>query len=102
MAEYIRKDAVMRIATELGAWETQNRVRDLPAEDVQPVKWISVEDNLPEAGVHVLVTDGIHTMVTWCECVDDQCLWVDNYYEYVNVRFNKVTHWLPLPELPKE
>ena len=48
----------------------------------------------------MLVTDGIHMMVTWCEYIDNQCLWVDNYYEYVNVRFEEVTHWMPLPELP--
>ena len=45
MAEYVRKDAVLWITTELGAWETQNRVRELPSEDVQPVKhayWIEL------------------------------------------------------------
>lgn len=70
--------------------------------DVQPVdRWISVKDSAPEAGVNVLVTDGMHMMVTWCEYVDNQCLWVDNFYEYVNVRFKEVTHWMPLPEFPK-
>ena len=78
-------------------------IKDLPIADVQPVnRWISVKDRVPEAGVHVLVTDGIHMMVTWCEYVDNQCLWVDNYYTYVNVRFKEVTHWMPLPEFPKE
>ena len=45
MAEYISKEAVINITAETGAWETQNRVRELPAADVQPVKrgrWIEV------------------------------------------------------------
>lgn len=43
MSEYISREAVINITAETGAWETQNRVRELPAADVQPVKhgqWI--------------------------------------------------------------
>lgn len=43
MIEYISRESVINITTETGAWETQNRVRELPAEDVQPIKrgkWI--------------------------------------------------------------
>ena len=87
--------------TQLFKCKDENIIEALGA-DVQPVdRWISVKDRVPEAGVHVLVTDGIHMMVTWCEYVDNQCLWVDNYYTYVNVRFKEVTHWMPLPEPPE-
>lgn len=44
MDEYISREEVINITAETGAWETQNRVRELPAADVQPVKhgrWIS-------------------------------------------------------------
>lgn len=43
MDEYISREAVINITAETGAWETQNRVRELPAADVQPVRhgrWI--------------------------------------------------------------
>lgn len=43
MTEYISREAVINITADTGAWETQNRVRELPAADVQPVKrgrWI--------------------------------------------------------------
>lgn len=30
MAEYIEKETVINITAETGAWETQNRVRELP------------------------------------------------------------------------
>lgn len=39
MDEYISREAVINITAETGAWETQNRVRELPAADVQPVKY---------------------------------------------------------------
>lgn len=38
MTEYISREAVINITAETGAWETQNRVRELSAADVQPVK----------------------------------------------------------------
>lgn len=38
MAEYIEREAVINITAETGAWETQNRVRELPSADVQSVK----------------------------------------------------------------
>ena len=43
MDEYISREAVINITAETGALETQNRVRELPTADVQPVKhgeWI--------------------------------------------------------------
>lgn len=113
MAEYIDKHetymmlkdletAYMQIPVKEAYGTAARRIDQMEAADVQPVKqWISVKDSVPEAGVNVLVTDGIHMMVTWCEYVDNQCLWVDNFYEYVNVRFKEVTHWMPLPEPPK-
>ena len=72
------------------------------SEERTDMEWISVKDRLPERGTEVLVTDGLHTMVTWCEDTINGVKWVDNYYTYVNVRFREVTHWMPLPELPKE
>lgn len=38
MNDYISREAVINITAETGAWETQNRVRELPAADVQPIK----------------------------------------------------------------
>jgi hypothetical protein len=52
-----------------------------------------------ESGVHVLVTDGVHIMESWYEVIDGEMLWIDNY---ININFGEVTHWRPIPELPKE
>lgn len=38
MIEYISKQDVINITAETGAWETQNRVRELPAANVKPVR----------------------------------------------------------------
>lgn len=65
--------------------------------------WIRCSERMPdEPGIHVLVTDGIHIMESWYEVIDGEKLWVDNYTMYVNIRFGKVTHWMPMLELPKE
>lgn len=38
MDDYISREAVINITAETGAWETQNRIRELPSADVIPVK----------------------------------------------------------------
>jgi len=65
------------------------------------MEWISVNDWLPPQSVHVLATNGKFIIVaesvfleTWklqsiiCTCCD---------YEYSD----ELTHWMPLPKLPK-
>lgn len=65
--------------------------------------WIPCSERMPnEPGTHVMVTDGVHIMESWYELIDGEMLWVDNYTMYVNINFGEVTHWMPLPEPPKE
>ena len=68
------------------------------------LRWISVEERLPEAGNYVLCfcedEDGYewHT-VGRVQCWDDKWdLDIDTDHEYRE----KVTHWMQLPEPPKE
>lgn len=56
-------------------------------------EWISVMDELPEAYIDVLYFDGQLIGVDFI-CSDGT--WCDE-----EVRNNKVTHWMPLPEAPK-
>ena len=47
MAEYIDREAALRITEETGALETQSRIKSLPAADVKPVvkaHWIWMGD----------------------------------------------------------
>lgn len=76
MAEYISKEAVINITAETGAWETQNRVRELPAADVQPVKhgrW------LPSDSCITTAYGTIHCQIC-SECGAD--LMEDSDYDY--------------------
>lgn len=62
--------------------------------DAKP-KWIAVSERLPEPFALVLTYDSTATMVA------DSYL--TRHHEWVGVRMNhKVTHWMPIPELPKE
>lgn len=55
--------------------------------------WISVEERLPEEHTNVIVTDGSN--VAHCR------KYGDGFYTNVG-KCRNVTHWMPIPELPKE
>lgn len=59
----------------------------------QPNPWISVKERLPEEHTNVIVTDGSN--VAHCR------KYGDGFYTNVGKCCN-VTHWMPIPELPKE
>lgn len=61
--------------------------------DISISQWISVEDKLPEEHTGVIVTDGSN--VAYCR------KYGDGFYTNVGKCCN-VTHWMPIPELPKE
>lgn len=67
-------------------------------------KWISVKDQLPDNSKinSVLITDGtdIYVAVEWWP--DENPLKTDWSYSYCcGCKANGITHWMPLPELPK-
>lgn len=72
-------------------------VRNAPTIEAEP-KWISVKDRLPEDGGYYLVTcEGIERYVKTAFWVITKQIWKLGYVTLPNV-----THWMPLPELPKE
>ena len=63
-------------------------------------KWTRCDDKLPELGRYVLVTDGNMCKVAFLAVVwpDGTCYWMyDKWYSC----YMKLTHWMPLPELPE-
>jgi hypothetical protein len=58
--------------------------------------WISVEDRLPEKLESFLIYDG--TVIAWAFLNSDS-----RYVDMAKCDFyNNVTHWMPLPEPPKQ
>ena len=75
----------------------------------QPNEWVSVEDRLPEENVTVLVFNAdphaekyvlaryrvvVHFGRCWCQFDQEYDSWCASCW--------KVTHWMPLPQPPKE
>lgn len=64
-------------------------------EEVQQMRWIPVEERLPEEKQRVIVR---------CERVGTSACWIlwGNWMTDIGPGAGKVTHWMPLPKLPKE
>jgi len=70
-------------------------------EDAKP-KWISVKDKLPEPHEKVIagLENGWNILLG---VVDLHNKWLVYYTDGLNeAQTNLVTHWMPLPEVPKE
>ncbi|EOJ5404665.1 DUF551 domain-containing protein [Escherichia coli] len=66
---------------------------------VTPDDWISCSERMPKGYADVLVTDGEHVEVKWW---DESGYW-DSWTELNSDIFaDEITHWMPLPEPPKE
>lgn len=72
MADYISREAVINITTETGAWETQNRVRELPAADVQPLSVVAehIKKRLYETAFNTTEAISRNTIADMAERVD--------------------------------
>ena len=67
----------------------------LTPEEVQQMRWIPVEERLPEEKQRVIVRcERVGTSVGWI-------LW-GNWMTDIGPGAGKVTHWMPLPQPPKE
>ena len=74
-------------------------------EATQP-KWISVEERLPEPYRKVLaLREGFPDTGRYICALDSTTLWIDDTLVWngdLKTWKNRVTHWMPLPEPPKE
>ena len=105
--DFISREALLS-ATEGYDWASglKTVLKRIPAADVRP-RWIPVSERLPEKAGHYIVFVELKrngqklsawTQVTWfffgdfiLECAEDEKSFVA-----------AVTHWMPLPEPPKE
>ena len=65
-------------------------------------RWISVEERLPEDSVKVLVYDALNLQERVMYAYADGSWWDERDRFYCNVEDGDITHWMPLPEPPKE
>ena len=90
---YSMEDAVKDAIGWFYRFET---AKDINVPTNQP-KWISVEDELPPVGEKVLVNANNVRLIAFIDCED---VW---HRGTITFRLpGKVTHWMPLPEPPKE
>ena len=84
-------------------------------EEVQQMRWIPVEERLPEEeGVYIVCVDGEVKWDAYCMfegverwlCYDGRlnALYIDPYSSKLKREppYPRVTHWMPLPSPPKE
>lgn len=76
--------------------------RDYLKEFFKNREWISVKDEMPKEDVNVLVTDGscwcgVWSLFKYSDFVD---YWEDEHGNFQPL--DDVTHWMKLPEPPKE
>lgn len=84
-------EILKNIALRLAAYEDTG----LAPEEVQQMRWIPVEERLPEEKQRVIARcERVGTSVGWI-------LW-GNWMTDIGPGAGKVTHWMPLPQPPKE
>jgi hypothetical protein len=85
--------------SEIDLLRTYNKVlleKLLQLESTQP-KWISVEDELPPVGKKVLACANNVRLIAFIDCED---VW---HRDTITYRLpGEVTHWMPMPKVPKE
>jgi len=67
------------------------------------MEWISVKERLPESKQHVLVYDGDIHITKFIQTTDKRYKVRHGYFDTSDGDYLEiVTHWMPLPALPKE
>ena len=111
MADYIEKAALIKkLCIETAEWyysPTIKTITEFPAADVQPVKWISVNDRLPENGDMVMcycktTTGEGNVHIFGCYLKEQWWLKTCRVHATLEMPQMKVMYWLPLPEPPKD
>lgn len=102
----ITKDEVYRLFSDFRAYiptdirhQMIEKVKALPSIDVGSGDWISIKEKLPEYDKSVLICYSKQQDITIAWLAEDiECFEDDDYMYYMS----EVTHWMPLPEPPKE
>lgn len=67
------------------------------------MEWISINDRLPNSGEYVLVVRSYQGEFGWTDpMVDVTRMWNKTTGNVEWEEGGKVTHWMPLPEIPEK
>jgi len=120
MAEYIEKEKASLILREeaaahyptpyhVGLLAAARAIESIPAGDVRPVEWIPVKERLPQICTNVLVAGMMKYRWEhkYLQFVDKAFFNEGEFFETSNDWYEgqdefEITHWMPLPEPPKE
>lgn len=108
--EHLKKDPLFDLVEQYGITGV---IESFPAEDVQPVKWIPVTERLPEEDCKILAACSTLHYQRICRFAKnlteiDKFVFdgKQGFYDYDSERgyyeVGWVTHWMPLPEPPKD
>lgn len=104
---YIKLEDALQVCSEAEEWYTETneqqcavvsddiyqQIANLPTADVVEVKWTNVDDRLPEkADWYLVYAENQRPFVAYFK---GKTFPLNNHY-------HKITHWMPLPEPPKE
>lgn len=71
------------------------------------MKWINIEEKIPDPEVHVLISDGENVAMGSYQSYNGNIYWhpsaTGHDYEFL-APFNeyKITHWMPIPKAPNK
>ena len=104
MADYIEREALKAVFEEDGHLSAyvEEMIDSIPAADVRPVKWIPVTERLPETYGEYMVA---YHPCYWDSVRDEIKVGLDSFRgktSWAKKKYQRVTHWMPLPEPPKE
>lgn len=90
-----------------GAWNSgyKNGIDDAIEVEKSKHRWIPVTEQLPKYMENVLVTDGVFSGMGWRDFYDYRNTKPrEDYWIAPSTNVNElgITHWMPLPEPPKE
>lgn len=97
MDKYIKRDDVLALAREYYSQGLKEEavpvraIKNIPPADVG--RWISVDERLPEDD---------HTVLVWSHRNSKEYFNVYDHGKWVIMETEDITHWMPLPEPPKE
>jgi hypothetical protein len=102
------KKAAKEIAQGIEDWELAADIEDAFIEgawwaDSHP-HWISVEDEMPkETNMYIVVHYNVVCTMWWYDGVEEWAeIYVDENEDIQSRRMENITHWMPLPQPPKE